>query len=143
MTLAAVTDAERTEVYRQFRGLFDAHKYQEALPLAQQLVTLTEQQYSATDRALVNPLCNLATTAYRLKDYPTAELNYMRSVGILGIRRRPAPTGRSCGLCKGSARLTSRYSSTRMPSCRCSRRWISAATSMACSTSSSSPISSR
>ncbi len=70
-------------VYRKFRGLFDAHQYPEALPLAQQLVTLTEQQYSATDRALVNPLCNLATTAYRLKDYPTAELNYMRSVGIL------------------------------------------------------------
>ena len=30
---AAVTDADRTDVYKEFRSLFDAHKYQEARPL--------------------------------------------------------------------------------------------------------------
>ncbi len=80
----AVTDAERAAVYREFRTLFDARKYQEALPLAERLVTLTEEQYGAADRALVNPLTNLATVAYRMKDYPTAEKNYARSVEILG-----------------------------------------------------------
>lgn len=80
----AVTDEERTGVYREFRTLFDANKYQEALPVAERLVSLTEEQYGTSDRALVNPLCNLATTSYRLKDYPAAEKNYARSVEILG-----------------------------------------------------------
>jgi hypothetical protein len=79
----AVTDGDRTEVYREFRSLFDARKYQEALPVAEKLVALTEEQYSQSDRALANPLNNLATTAYRLKDYPTAEKNYLRAVEIL------------------------------------------------------------
>lgn len=81
---SAVTDAERATVYHDFRAQFDARKYQEALPLAQQLVSLTEQQYGASDRALVNPLCNLATVSYRLKDYDGAQKSYARSVEILG-----------------------------------------------------------
>jgi tetratricopeptide (TPR) repeat protein len=80
---SAVTDGERAGVYREFRGLFDARKYQEAKPLAERVVTLTEEQYGTADRALVNPLCNLATTAYRLQDYATAEQNYVRSIEIL------------------------------------------------------------
>ena len=80
---AAVTDGDRTQVYREFRELFDARKYAEARPVAEQLVALTEEQYGADNTALVNPLSNLATTAYRLKDYPTAEKNYLRSVEIL------------------------------------------------------------
>ena len=31
----AVTDAERVAVYRQFRAAFDAHRYPDALPLAE------------------------------------------------------------------------------------------------------------
>ena len=80
---AATTDAERLDVYHQFRAAFDAHHYQEALPLAQQLVTLTEEQYGASDRALVNPLSNLATTEYRLGDYKDAEAAYLRGVKIV------------------------------------------------------------
>src|SRR5438128_2285143 len=78
----AVTDADRLAVYRDFRTAFDAHHYPDALPLATKLVELTEEQFGASDRALVNPLCNLGTTQYRLGDYKHAEDSYVRSVKI-------------------------------------------------------------
>ena len=78
----AVTDADRVAVYREFRTAFDAHHYPDALPLARQLVELTEEQYGDKDRALVNPLCNLGTTQYRMGDYKDAEDSYLRSVKI-------------------------------------------------------------
>ncbi len=68
LATAAVTDADRTQVYQSFRTQFDARHYQEALPIAERLVALTEEQYGAEDRALVNPLTNLGTTHYRLHD---------------------------------------------------------------------------
>jgi len=80
---AAVTDAERIDVNQQFREVFDARKYEEALPLAQKVVALTEEQYGKDARALVNPLTNLGTVHYRLKDYASAEKEYQRSVEIL------------------------------------------------------------
>jgi TonB family protein len=83
LATAAVTDADRTQVYQSFRTQFDARRYQEALPIAERLVALTEEQYGADNRALVNPLTNLGTTQYRLRDYPNAEKNYLRSVEIL------------------------------------------------------------
>src|SRR5205807_3160089 len=64
------------------RTAFDAHRYSDALPLATKLVELTEEQFGASDRALVNPLCNLGTTQYRLGDYKHAEDSYVRSVKI-------------------------------------------------------------
>jgi len=80
---AAVTDAERISANQQFREAFDARKYAEALPLAQKVVDLTEEQYGKDARALVNPVTNLGTVHYRLKDYPAAEKEYQRSVDIL------------------------------------------------------------
>lgn len=82
---AAVTDADRQQLYKQFRELFDARRYQEALPVAEKLVTATQEQYGERDRALVNPLTNLGTVHYRLKDYAAAEQDYARSVEILEI----------------------------------------------------------
>jgi tetratricopeptide (TPR) repeat protein len=79
----AVTDADRQAMYRDFRTLFDAKRYAEALPLAEKIVSLTEEQYGATDRTLVNPLTNLGTVHYRMKDYAAAEKEYQRSVDIL------------------------------------------------------------
>ena len=78
----AVTDADRVAVYREFRAAFDAHRYPDALPLAEKLVTLTEEQYGADHRELVNPLANLGTTQYRMGDYKDAEDTYLRSVKI-------------------------------------------------------------
>jgi tetratricopeptide (TPR) repeat protein len=69
-------------VYQEFRAAFDAHHYPDALPLAQKLVELTQEQYGPTDRALVNPLANLGTTQYRLGDYKDAEDTYLRSVKV-------------------------------------------------------------
>ncbi len=78
-----MTDAERIDANQQFREAFDARKYAEALPLAQKVVALTEEQYGKDARALVNPLTNLGTVHYRLKDYASAEKEYQRSVEIL------------------------------------------------------------
>jgi len=79
----AVTDGDRTQVYHEFRELFDARNYEQARPVAEKLVALTEEQYGKDDRALVNPLSNLATVAYRLKDYPAAAKSYTRGIEIL------------------------------------------------------------
>src|SRR5690242_92544 len=79
----AVTDADRVEVYHQFRSAFDARQFKEALPIAEKLVMLTEEQYGAADRALVNPLCNLGTTQYRLADYAAAEKTYAQGIKIV------------------------------------------------------------
>ena len=78
----AVTDAERVALYREYRAAFDAHRYPDALPLAEKLVALTQEQYGANDRELVNPLANLGTTQYRMGDYKDAEDTYLRSVKI-------------------------------------------------------------
>ncbi len=80
---AAVTDAERIDTNQQFREAFDARKYAEALPLAEKVVALTEEQYGKDARALVNPLTNLGTVHYRLKDYPAAEKDYQHGIDIL------------------------------------------------------------
>jgi tetratricopeptide (TPR) repeat protein len=82
-SVAAVTDAERVQVYHEFRAEFDAHEYPEALPLAEKLVAMTEEQYGPTDRSLAVPLCNVATTQYRLHDYKSAEETYLRTVRIV------------------------------------------------------------
>ncbi len=82
---AAVTDADRMSANQQFREAFDARHYAEALPLAEKVVALTEEQYGKDARALVNPLTNLGTVHYRLKDYAAAEKEYQRSVSILEL----------------------------------------------------------
>jgi len=79
----AVTDTERFEVYKQFRSTFDAGRFTDALPVAQRLVALTEEQYGTEDRQLVNPLTNLGTVYYRLGDYPNAETAYLRAVRLI------------------------------------------------------------
>jgi tetratricopeptide (TPR) repeat protein len=79
----AVTDADRVQVYHDFRMAFDARQYKDALPLAEKLVSLTEEQYGGADRALVNPLSNLGTTQYRLRDFKSAEEIFLRSIKIV------------------------------------------------------------
>lgn len=82
-SVAAVTDADRVELYHEFRTAFDARQYGEALPLAAKLVAMTEEQYGGADRALAIPLGNLATTQYRLHDFKTAEETFLRTVRIV------------------------------------------------------------
>jgi tetratricopeptide (TPR) repeat protein len=78
----AVTDDERRNVYREFRQHFDSRHYPQALPAAERLVSMTEEQYGAAARALVNPLSNLGTTQLRLGNHQAAETAYLRSVEI-------------------------------------------------------------
>jgi len=52
---AAATDADRVQVYHEFRTVFDAKQYKDALPWPKSWSPLTEEQYGGSDRALVNP----------------------------------------------------------------------------------------
>lgn len=79
----AITDDERLQVYREFRALFDSKRYQEALPIAEKLVSLSIEQYGEKSREIVNPLANLGTTYHRLGNHTAAEQSYLRSVEIL------------------------------------------------------------
>jgi len=81
----AVTDDERIALYAQFRASFDAGQYQQALPVAEQLVAATEQQYGDKDRALANPLANVGTTQLRLGNFAAAEAAYKRALAILDL----------------------------------------------------------
>jgi tetratricopeptide (TPR) repeat protein len=69
------------QVYHDFRAVFDARQYKDALP--EKLVSMTEVQYGGSDRALINPLSNLGTTHYRLRDFKTAEETFLRAVKIV------------------------------------------------------------
>jgi tetratricopeptide (TPR) repeat protein len=82
----AVTDDERVQAYREFRTLFDAKNFAAALPVAEKLVALTETQYGAEDRQLVNPLTNVGTTQLRLGNHAAAEAAYLRAVRILELK---------------------------------------------------------
>ena len=79
----AVTDAERIAVYQQFLPLYQAKKYAEAQPFAEQLVKLTEQQYGSDELQLTNPLTNLGTINYKLGNFPAAIENYQHTLRIL------------------------------------------------------------
>lgn len=84
--VAAVDDAQRLVVYRAFRSAFDAKQFRDALPIAEKLVAMTEQQYGSENAALVNPLSNLGTVHYRLGQYEAAETQYQRAVRIVEAR---------------------------------------------------------
>ena len=79
----AVTDDDRVAAYRAFRTLFDAGNFAAALPIAENLVKITEEQLGETDRALANPLANVGTTQLKLGDHAAAEASYLRAVQIL------------------------------------------------------------
>ena len=80
---ATAKDDERVATYREFRAAFDARRYADALPLADKVKQLTELQHGADDRALVNPLCNLATVQLRLRNYAAAIPGYQRAIDII------------------------------------------------------------
>lgn len=78
-----VDASERSAAYRQFREHFDARRFAEALPAAEQVVALTEQQFGANSPELVKPLLNLATTQKRLKNLQASEATYKRALRIV------------------------------------------------------------
>lgn len=82
-TVVPATASERSDAYQQFRADFAARRFTEALPAAQKVVDLTEKQYGALHPEMVNALTNLATTQYRVKDYPAAETAYLRAIKVV------------------------------------------------------------
>lgn len=92
-TPQAAPQDDKMLAYESFREHFAARRFTEALPAAEKVVELSEQQFGSEDLALIVPLTNLATTQLRLEDYPSAERNYLRAVKIVetlegGLSRR-------------------------------------------------------
>ena len=81
---AAVTDADRISANKQFRDALRRQAVCRSAAARARRSSRSPKSSTAKDaRALVNPLTNLGTVHYRLKDYPAAEKDYQRSVEIL------------------------------------------------------------
>jgi tetratricopeptide (TPR) repeat protein len=74
--------AEREAAYRAFRREFDAERYNEALPHAERVVSLTES-LDAHHPDLATALNNLGATHYRLGDHLAAEQAYGRALALV------------------------------------------------------------
>lgn len=84
-TGAGQTDAsldDRVDVYERFRELYDAGRYEEALPLALRVVELSEKS-ADSDYELPIAHNNVGATQLQLGQYASAEASYLRSLEIL------------------------------------------------------------
>ena len=77
---------ERIAAYQEFRHAFDAGEYATALPLAQRVVELTRSQYGNEAPQLANPLTNLGTTYYRLRNFGMALDSYREALTLLDLQ---------------------------------------------------------
>lgn len=73
---------QRMEAYDAFRAKYDTARFDEALPLAQRVVELSETD---RDRDIELPIAysNLGATQYQLADYLAAEVSYKKSLELL------------------------------------------------------------
>lgn len=81
---------DRTSIYTAFRRAFFAGQYDAALPLAQRVVELTRTQYGAEAPQLANPLTNLGTTHYRMRNYDAALEAYAEAMKLLELQGEAA-----------------------------------------------------
>jgi len=72
----------RVETYERFRGLFDAGKYEEALPLAQSLVRLTEAA-DPQHEELPTAYNNLGVVQFRVGNLEAAESSFDTALEML------------------------------------------------------------
>jgi tetratricopeptide (TPR) repeat protein len=80
---AAGTPDDRVVAYQEFRGAFDKGDYPTALTAAARVVEMTKSQFGADAQELANPLTNLATTYYRMREYGQALDGYRAAITIL------------------------------------------------------------
>ncbi len=81
---APITPLSRIETYDEFRALFHAGRYAEALPLAQQVLRMTmEEDERERERELPTAYNNLGATQLRLGDFEAAEASYLASLELL------------------------------------------------------------
>jgi tetratricopeptide (TPR) repeat protein len=73
---------QRMEAYDQFKAMFETARFEEALPLAQRVVELSEID---RDRDTELPIAynNLGATQYQLGNYQAAEASYQKSLALL------------------------------------------------------------
>jgi tetratricopeptide (TPR) repeat protein len=76
---------ERIAANQEFRRSFDAGEYAAALPAAMRVVELTQNQFGADSLQMVNPLTNLGTAYYRLRNYGEALDRYRQALTILDL----------------------------------------------------------
>ena len=74
---------ERVAAYREFRTAFDAGNYQDALPHGIRVVELTRSQFGDEAPELLNPMSNLGTTYYRLRQYEPAMDTFRATLKLL------------------------------------------------------------
>lgn len=72
----------RLEAYQQFRALYEASRFDEALPYARQVVELSEQSENP-DYELPIAYNNLGATQYQLGDYAGAAESFRKSLDTL------------------------------------------------------------
>lgn len=73
---------ERMDAYNQFKSLFDAARFEEALPFATRVVELSEA-HPERDAELPVAYNNLGATQYQLSDFPAAEISFRKSLVLL------------------------------------------------------------
>jgi tetratricopeptide (TPR) repeat protein len=80
--LKILAQDSRLEAYGQFRELYEAARFDEALPYAKRVVELSEAN-PERDHELPIAYNNLGATQYQLGDYPAAEASYRKSLELL------------------------------------------------------------
>jgi tetratricopeptide (TPR) repeat protein len=80
---AAGTPDDRVAAYQEFRGAFDRGDYPAALTAAVRVVDMTRSQFGADAPELANPLTNLGTTYYRMREYGEALDAYRAAITAL------------------------------------------------------------
>lgn len=83
-TGAAIEPAlSRADAFTEFRRLFDAKQYEQAIAPAKRVVELTDPSSSTGSEELQVALMNLATAQYHAADYLGAEASYLRVIELL------------------------------------------------------------
>jgi tetratricopeptide (TPR) repeat protein len=72
----------RLEAYQQFRDLYEAQRFDEALPYAERVVEMSEQS-ADRDHELPIAYNNLGATQFQLGDYDGAGASYQKSLELL------------------------------------------------------------
>jgi tetratricopeptide (TPR) repeat protein len=80
--LKILAQDSRLEAYGEFRELYEAARYDEALPYAKRVVELSEAM-PERDHELPIAYNNLGATQYQLGDYAGAEASYSKSLALL------------------------------------------------------------
>lgn len=86
---AAVQAMSGVDANAEFRRLFDARQYLAAIPVAQRVVTLAEQEPGGPGESLEVALMNLGTTQSLAEDYVGAEASFLRVINLIESSGKP------------------------------------------------------